>query len=76
MAVFPDQWLGLKEPVYPDDGGVTLLSAEVVFTVKTCGGLLDMQVNGKDSIIGWYIADNNLQLGWQVLYNAAEHTAK
>lgn len=60
---FPDQWLGLKEPVYLDDDGVTLLSAEVIFTDKTCDELLDMQIDGKDGIIGWYTTDNSLQLG-------------
>ena len=60
---FPDQWLGLKEPVYLDDDAVTLLSAEVIFTDKTCDELLDMQIDGKDGIIGWYTTDNSLQLG-------------
>ncbi len=64
MAVqYPNQWLGLKEPVYLDDDGVTLLSAEVAFTNKTCDELLDMQLDGKDGIIGWYTTDNSLQLG-------------
>ncbi len=64
MAVqFPNRWLGLREPVYLDDDGVTLLSAEVVFTDKTCDELLDMQIDGKDGIIGWYTTDNSLQLG-------------
>ena len=53
MAVFLDQWLRLKGPVYLDDGGVTLLSAEVVFTFKTCGGLLDMP-----SPLFWLSADS------------------
>lgn len=64
MAIqYPNQWLGLREPVYLDDDGVTLLSAEVAFTDKTCDELLDMQIDGKDGIIGWYTTDNSLQLG-------------
>ena len=64
MAIqFPNQWLGLKEPAYLNDDGVTLLSAEVVFTDKTCDELLDMQIDGKDGIIGWYTTENSLQLG-------------
>lgn len=64
MAIqYPNQWLGLREPVYLDDDGVTLLSAEVAFTNKTCDELLDMQIDGKDGIIGWYTTDNSLQLG-------------
>lgn len=64
MAIqYPNQWLGLREPVYLDNDGVTLLSAEVAFTNKTCDELLDMQIDGKDGIIGWYTTDNSLQLG-------------
>ena len=63
MAIqFPNQWLGLKEPIYLDDDGVTLLSAEVVYIDKSCDELLDMLIDGKDGIIGWYTTDNSLQL--------------
>lgn len=60
---YPNQWLGLKEPVYLDNDGVTLLSAEIVFTDKTCDELLEMQIDGKNGIIGWYTTDDGLQLG-------------
>lgn len=60
---YPNQWLGLKEPVYLDNDGVTLLSAEIVFTDKTCDELLEMQIDGKNGIIGWYTIDDGLQLG-------------
>lgn len=60
---FPNQWLGLKEPVYMDDDGVSLVSAEIAFTDKTCDELLEMQIDGRDGIIGWYTTDDSLQLG-------------
>ena len=60
---YPNQWLGLKEPVYLDDDGISLVSAEIVFTDKTCDELLEMQIDGKDGITGWYTTDNSLQLG-------------
>lgn len=60
---YPNQWLGLKEPVYLDNDGITLVSAEIVFTDKSCDELLEMQIDGKDGIIGWYTTDDSLQLG-------------
>lgn len=64
MAIqYPDQWLGLKDPVYLSNDGITLLSAEIVYTDKSCDELLEMQIDGRDGIIGWYTTDNTLQLG-------------
>ncbi|MCM1050072.1 MAG: hypothetical protein NC433_16770 [Clostridiales bacterium] len=64
MAIrYPNQWLGLKNHVYRNNDGVTLLSAEIVYTDKTCDELLEMQIDGKDGITGWYTTDNGLQLG-------------
>lgn len=60
---YSDQWLGLKNPIYLDNDGITLLSAEIVYTDKTCDELLEMQIDGRDGIIGWYATDNSLQLG-------------
>ncbi len=64
MAIqYPDQWLGLKDPVYLNNDGITLLSAEIVYTDKSCDELLEMQIDGRDGITGWYTTDNSLQLG-------------
>ena len=64
MAIkYPNQWLGLKNPIYMNNDGITLLSAEIVYTDKPCDELLEMQIDGKDGIIGWYTTDNSLQLG-------------
>ena len=75
MAIkYPNQWLGLKNPIYMNNDGVTLLSAEIVYTDKTCDELLEMQIDGKDEIIGWYTTDSSLQLGMaeiQILINVA-----
>ena len=71
---YPNQWLGLKNPVYMNNDGVTLLSAEIVYTDKTCDELLEMQIDDKDGIIGWYTTDSSLQLGMaeiQILINVA-----
>lgn len=60
---YPNQWLGLKEPVYLNDDGISLVSAEIVYTDKTCDELLEMQIDGRDGIMGWYTTDDSLQLG-------------
>lgn len=60
---YPNQWLGLRNPVYLDNDGITLVSAEIVFTDKTCDELLEMQIDGRGGIIGWYTTDDSLQLG-------------
>lgn len=46
-----------------NDDGITLISAEIVYTDKSCDELLEMQIDGKDGITGWYTTDNSLQLG-------------
>lgn len=60
---YPNQWLGLKNVKYKNDDGITLESAEVVYTDKTKDELLLMQIKGTDGIIGWYTTENNIQLG-------------
>ena len=60
---YPNQWLGLKNVKYKNDDGITLLSAEVVYTDKSQDELLEMQIDGADGIIGWYTTENNLSLG-------------
>lgn len=60
---YPNQWLGLKNIHYKNNDGITLESAEVVYTDKTRDELLAMQIAGTDEIISWYTTENNLQLG-------------
>ena len=60
---YPNQWLGLRNIKYKNDDGVTLESAEVIYTDKTKDELLAMQINGVDGVIGWYTTENSLQLG-------------
>ena len=52
-----------KNPIYLDNDGVTLLSAVIIYTDKSCDELLEMQIDDKDGIIGWYTTDSSLQLG-------------
>lgn len=60
---YPNRWIGIKNPIYKNNDGVTLESAEIVYTDKTKNELLAMQISGTEGIIGWYTTDNSLQLG-------------
>lgn len=49
---YPNQWLGITNEKYINDDGITLESAEVVYTDKSRSELISMQVNGS-GIIAW-----------------------
>ena len=60
---YPDMWLGLSNIKYANDDGVTLESADVVYTDKTEDELIEIQLDGAEEIISWYTNDNALPLG-------------
>lgn len=60
---YPDMWLGLSNIKYANDDGVTLESADVVYTDKTEDELFEIQLDGAEEIISWYTDDNALPLG-------------
>lgn len=60
---YPNTYLGINNIKYQNDDGVTLESADVVYTDKTSNELLMMQITGKEGIIRWYTNDNGLPLG-------------
>lgn len=60
---YPNTWLGLNNIKYQNDDGVTLESADVIYTDKTSSELLKMQIAGTEGIIRWYTNDNGLPLG-------------
>ncbi len=60
---YPNQWLGLKNIIYKNNDGVTMESAEVVYTDKSKDELLKMQIAGAGGIIGWYTTEEGMMLG-------------
>ncbi|MDE6883930.1 MAG: hypothetical protein K2P48_12510 [Lachnospiraceae bacterium] len=60
---YPNTWLGLNNIKYVNNDGVTLESADVVYTDKSSNELLRMQITGTDGIIRWYTNENGLPLG-------------
>lgn len=59
---YPDQWLGISNIQCKDNDGITIESADVIYTNKTRDELLELQINS-DNIIGWYATEDNLHLG-------------
>ena len=59
---YPDQWIGINNIKYIDDDGVTIESADVIFTDKSKEELFDMQIID-GSIEVWYTTDIGLDVG-------------
>lgn len=62
---YPNQYLGIRNPQYLNNDGITLTSAEVVYTDKTERELVMIQIKNK-SISAWYTNDDTLPLGMLV----------
>lgn len=60
---YPNQYIGINNIKYQNDDGVTVESADVVYTDKSSNELLRMQIAGTDGIVRWYTNDNSLPLG-------------
>ena len=59
---YPNQWIGINNIKYLNNDGVSIESADVVFTDKTKEELFDAQI--KDgSIEAWYTTDIGLDIG-------------
>lgn len=59
---YPNTWLGITNVKYVDDDGVTLESAEVIYTDKSKSELVSMQIKGT-GIRAWYTNENGMPLG-------------
>ena len=59
---YPNTWLGLVNIKYANDDGVTLESADIIYTDKTEDELFEMQLDGIEGVISWYTNDNGLPL--------------
>lgn len=61
-AKYPNTWLGITNVKYADNDGVTLESADVVYTDKSRRELISMQIKGT-GIRAWYTNENGMPLG-------------
>ncbi|MCM1046024.1 MAG: hypothetical protein NC417_10990 [Candidatus Gastranaerophilales bacterium] len=56
---YPDQYLGITNIQYENNDGVTIESAEVIYTDKSEEELLSLQVSGAEDIMCWYTTGSN-----------------
>ncbi len=66
---YPDQNIGITNIKYENDDGITIESAEVVYTPeeKTPEELLTLQVSGKEDIMCWYTTGSKINVGVMTL---------
>lgn len=64
---YPDQYLGITNIQYEDNDGVTMESADVVYTDKTDEELLTLQVSGTEDIMCWYTTGSKVRVGVMTL---------
>lgn len=60
---YPNQYLGIRNPYYHNNDGITLTSAEVVYTNVTEDELVMIQIEDK-SISAWYTNDETPMIGF------------
>lgn len=59
---YPNTWLGITNVKYVDDDGVTLESADIIYTDKSRRELMSMQIKGT-GIRAWFTNENGMPLG-------------
>ena len=59
---YPNTWLGISNMKYDTDG-VTIISADVIYTDKDREELARLQVEKGENIIDWYTDNDGLPLG-------------
>ncbi len=66
---YPDQSIGITNIKYENDDGITIESAEVIYTPedKTPEELLTLQVSGKEDIMCWYTTGSKVNVGVMTL---------
>lgn len=60
---YPNQYIGITNIKYADDDGVTIESADVIYTDKSEQELLTLQITGTEDIMCWYTSGNQLNIG-------------
>ncbi len=66
---FPNQNIGIRNIKYENDDGITIESAEIVYTPKDKSPeeLLTLQVSGAEDIMCWYTTGNKINVGVMTL---------
>lgn len=64
---YPDRYLGITNIQYENNDGVTIESAEVLYTDKSDEELLTLQVSGTEDIMCWYTTGSKVNIGVMTL---------
>lgn len=64
---YPDRYLGITDIWYENNDGVTIESAEVVYTDKSEEELLTLQISGTEDIMCWYTTGSKVNIGVMTL---------
>lgn len=64
---YPNQYLGIANIQYKDNDGVTLESADIIYTDKTENELFKMQLESKGKIRCLFTNDDTYPLGFATL---------
>lgn len=60
---YPNTWLGIANPKYKNNDGVTLESADIIYIDKSRDELARLQVEEGEDILDWYTNENGCPLG-------------
>lgn len=64
---YPDRYLGITDIQYENNDGVTIESAEIVYTDKSEEELLTLQISGTEDIMCWYTTGSKVNIGVMTL---------
>ncbi|MCM1056640.1 MAG: hypothetical protein NC517_03415 [Firmicutes bacterium] len=64
---YPDRYLGITDIQYENNDGVTIESAEIVYTDKSEEELLTLQISGTEDIMCWYTTGSKVNVGVMTL---------
>lgn len=64
---YPDRYLGISDIQYENNDGVTIESAEVVYTEKSEEELLTLQISGVEDVMCWYTTGSKVNIGVMTL---------
>ena len=60
---YPDRYLGIANIQYENNDGVTIESADIIYTDKSEEELLTLQVSGAEDIMCWYTTGSKVNIG-------------
>ena len=73
---YPDRYLGITDIQYENNDGVTIESAEIIYTNKSEEELLTLQISGAEDIMCWYTTGSKVNIGVMTISNIYTNSSK